>query len=114
MSAIKHNLLIEKNATFSRVFVWRGGNKRPINTTGYDAKLQIRAVDGTILIELSVANTRIVLGGTFGTIKLIMSVADMAGFTWTAGVYDLILTAPDGTKLRLLEGKVSVSPGVTA
>lgn len=41
--ATKQNFTIEQRATFERTLVWRTKTKRPMNLTGYSAKLQVRA-----------------------------------------------------------------------
>lgn len=116
MPAAKLNLIIEKNATFKRKLVWRDRLNKPINLTGYSAKMQIRSAIGSVdvLLELTSANGRIQLGTVNGAILLLISAADAALLTWSSGVYDLILVAPDGTETRLVEGSVTVSQGVTA
>jgi hypothetical protein len=112
MPAAKLNLLVEQGATFSKRLVWRDKNKRPVNLTGYSAKMQVRssASSDAVLFELSTANGRISLPGS-GIIQLEIE-AD-ATETLVAGVYDLKLYAPGGQEIRLIEGKFAVSPGVT-
>ncbi len=86
----------------------------PINITGYTAEMQIRAyaLAPTVLFD---ASPDIVLGGTAGTILLTIPAADTETFTWWNGVYDLKLTSQDGSyTVRLFQGKVTVSPGVSA
>ena len=112
MPAAKLNLTIEQGATFSKRLVWRDKNKRPVNTTGYAAKMQIRAsaTSAEVLFELSTTNNRIVLQAG-GVIQLDISANDTDSIK--SGVYDLKLYAPNGQEIRLIEGKVTVSPGVT-
>jgi hypothetical protein len=116
-----YNLYINQYATFSLVFVWTvstcgcqtvGASPGPVDLTGYTANLQIRAfpLSTTILFD---ASTDIVLGGTAGTITLTIPAASTATFTWWLGVYDLILTSASGVVTRLLQGSVTVIPGVT-
>lgn len=122
MSAGNYNFTIEQYATFSTVFTWTAGpnvpnppvgaSPLPVNLTGYTAQLQIRqyAPGGTLLYD---ASANLVLGGVNGTITLIIPAATTAGFTWFSGVYDLILTDSSGNVYRLLQGTVTVTPGVT-
>lgn len=112
MPAAKLNLTVEQGATFSKRLVWRDKNKRPVNLSGYTAKMQIRtsASSAEVLFELSTSNNRITLLAG-GVIQLDISANDTD--TIKGGVYDLKLYAPSGQEIRLVEGKVSVSPGVT-
>lgn len=115
-----YNFCVDQNATFQRVFTWIetpccgavGAQPAPVDLTGYTANMQIRAypLAATVLYD---ASNNIVLGGTAGTVTLTIPAAATAGFTWWAGVYDLLLTDPNGIVTRLLNGSVSVCPGVT-
>lgn len=112
MPAAKLNITIEQGATFSKRLVWRDKNKRPINMNGYTAKMQIRTsvTSAEVLFELSTANERITLMAG-GVIQLDIAASDTDSIK--GGVYDLKLYAPTGQEIRLIEGKVTVSPGVT-
>jgi hypothetical protein len=112
MPAAKLNITVEQGATFSKRLVWRDKNKRPINLSGYTAKMQIRAsaTSTDVLFELSTSNQRITLAAG-GVIQLDIAANDTDQIK--AGVYDLKLYAPTGQEIRLIEGKVTVSPGVT-
>lgn len=117
-----YNLCINQGATYTRIFVWIAGqcgcgtvgaSSGPVDLTGYTAALQIRAypLAATILYD---ASANITLGGTAGTITLVIPAANTETFTWWQGVYDLLLTSAAGVVTRLLMGSVSVSPAVTA
>lgn len=112
MPAAKLNLLVEQGATFSKRLVWRDKNKRPVNLTGYSAKMQVRssATSSTVIFELSTENGRITLASA-GAIQLDID-ANLTE-TISSGMYDLKLYAPGGQEFRLVEGKLTVSPGVT-
>ena len=109
------NLVIEQKAAFERRLVYQDVTNRPVNLTGYTAKLQVRAtVDAVaVLLELSTENGGIVLGGKSGRIDLYISGAATTALNWTTGVYDLILIPPNGRPRRLVEGTMTVTPGVT-
>ena len=112
----KLNLKIYQRATFRRRIVWKDGRSRPVNLTGYTARLQIResASSPAVLLELSTSNGRINLTPTAGIIELYVSDEDTTAITsWSKAVYDLLMFASNGEQIRLLEGNVTVSPGVT-
>lgn len=122
MAAGTCNLCIDQGATFTRVFVWIAGTccgcatvgatPGPVDLTGYSAAMQIRAyaLSVTVLYD---ASSDLVLGGIAGTMTLTIPASATEGFTWWNGVYDLILTDSSGNVTRLLQGTVTVSPGVT-
>jgi hypothetical protein len=114
MSAGKLNLRIDQGASFFQKLVWKDSRGRVVNLAGYTARLQVRdRVGGEVLCELSTDNGAIVMGASTGTITLYLADEQTQAFTWSSGVYDLLLEAPDGDKRRLIEGKVTVSAGVT-
>lgn len=122
MSAGTYNIVVEQNATLSLVFTWTAGpnvyvppvgsQQQPVDLTGYSAMMQIRAyaLSTAILYD---ATSNLVLGGVNGTITLTIPASTTQGFTWWFGVYDLLLTSASGVVTRLLEGTVTVCPGVT-
>jgi hypothetical protein len=121
MSAGTYNLCINQFATFEKVFIWTAGmcgcgtvgaSSGPVDLTGYTAALQIRPfqLSTTILFD---ASSDIVLGGVNGTISLTIPASSTAAFTWWNGVYDLLMTNSSGISTRLLQGSVTVTPGVT-
>jgi hypothetical protein len=107
-------LEIQQGADFVRRFIWKNAAKKPINLTGYSARLQLRdAVGGTVLAELSTDNGGIALGGAAGTVTVSIPGAETALYSFKSAVYDMLLTGPSGSRRRLVEGKVTVSPAVT-
>lgn len=87
----------------------------PINLTGWTARMQARRKvdDPVVLFNRTTENGGIVLGGTAGTVDIVMDAVKTSEFDWKNGVWDLELVAPDGTVTRLAEGSISVSPEVT-
>jgi hypothetical protein len=116
-----YNFCIDQNATLTRIFTWLAGSccgavgsqPAPVDLTGYTANMQIRPYPLATAVLFD-ASADITLGGTGGTITLVIPASVTAGFTWWCGVYDLLLTDPYGNVTRLLSGAVSVCPGVTA
>lgn len=120
MVATKEDLYIEAGATFDRSWVWRetlenGSLGDPVDLTGYTARMHIRRtlVDPDILVDANTENEQIILGGTAGTVQVLIPDEVTEEIGVTAGVYDLELESAGGYVYRLLEGKVKVSPNVT-
>lgn len=114
MAAITYDLSIEQGAEFTKRFVWKDSTGTPVNLSGYTARMQIRPTVGsdTVLLELTTQNGRIALGGSAGTIDLIMGATVTAGLT-RGGVYDLELVQTVDDVVRFAEGAVTVSKEVT-
>jgi hypothetical protein len=113
MTAAVKNLTIEQKATFKKRLTYRDKFKRAINLTGFGARMHIRTADGALVEELSTDNGKIVLGGTAGTIDLLLDVTETTVMTNVPMFYDLKLINPDLTEDRKLQGKVTLSPGQT-
>lgn len=125
MSAGRYDLVIEKGATFSRIFTWKIPSATnptscpPLNLTGYTARAQIRATvaaaDPPAIDLTSSPAAGLVLGGVAGTITMTITAAQTSALTLTnnVGVWDIELTAPDSSVVRLLEGSVELRPDVT-
>lgn len=109
MPAVTKNLIIEQKATFRKKMTWRDKLKRPINLTGFGARMQIRAPDGSVIADLSTENFKITLGGALGTIEIVIPVSETSVMTFTTALYDLKLIAPNGDEIRFMQGKVTLS-----
>ncbi|WP_047474688.1 hypothetical protein, partial [Delftia sp. ZNC0008] len=111
----KLNFTIYQGATFRRRLRWLNPDKTPIDLTGCTARMQVREeIESTAaLLELTTENGRIALGGTAGTVDLLVDASTTAAIAWTGGVFDLEIVHPSGAVTRLAEGSCCVSPEVT-
>lgn len=109
-----YNIIADRGATFDRTITWKDANGALINLTGYTAKLQVRQTyTATVVdLELSTANSRIVLGGALGTIQLTAPYTVM-NFPADQYVYDLELTSPATVVTRLVMGSFTLREEVT-
>lgn len=109
-------LTINQGATFIDALTWSAGEPAvPVDLTGCTGRMQIRLTQASpnIIAELTTENGGIVLGGVAGTIALKIPAVQTERFAWTTAVYDLELVFLDETVVRIVEGVVSVSAGVT-
>lgn len=67
----------------------------------------------TTAITLTTENSRIVLGGTAGTVTLTIAATDTANLTAGLYVYDLELVSSANVVTRLIEGNFNVKAEVT-
>jgi len=111
----KLDIVIEAGTTFDYILSYADCDGLPIDLTGYTARMKARTSHSslTVLLDMTTANGKLVLGGIAGTIQLLLDAVETAGLTFTCAVYDLELVSPGGVVTRLIEGKVSVSPEVT-
>jgi len=118
MTAVRENLVIEQGATFEFNISWMQSDETtPVDITGFTARMHIRGDidESATLLELTTENSRIVLGGTAGTVQLLITATDTAALAFTEGVYDLELVDTGGTGdvTRLTYGGVEVRFEVT-
>ena len=108
------DFLMPKGSTFSRTLTWKISGSA-VNLTDYTARMQARAsvTSATVVLDLTTANSKIVLGGTAGTITITVSAADTAAITQQSLAYDLELVSAGGVVTRLIEGQIVLSPEVT-
>ena len=121
--ANQYNIVVEQGATFSLTITYKDSDGAAIDLTDTDARMEIRQeyTSASALVTLTSAaggsgNTSgILTGGTAGTIVVVISDTETKALTAPAtNVYDLELVTADGAVTRLVEGKATVSPGVTA
>lgn len=115
MAAGYHHFIIEQGATFQNTLTLKDSSDAVINLTGYSAEMDLRKNqdDSTEVITLTVANSRVVMGGAAGTVKLVISASDTSALTVGDGVYDIELTDADGKVDRILEGTYSIRGNVS-
>ena len=107
-----YNITCPQGATWDRTFtVTVGGTK--LNLTGYTAAMQVReSADATATLISLTNGSGITLGGTAGTVDVVISSSVTAGVAAGSYSYDLELNS-GSTITRLLEGSFNVTGNVT-
>lgn len=115
MAAGYHHFIIEQGATFKHTLTLKDSADALINLTGYSAEMDLRKNqdDASEIITLTVANSRITMGGSAGTIVLEISASDTNSLSVGDGVYDIDLTDSNGKVDRILEGTYSIRGNVS-
>ena len=118
MPAHKVPLQIDQGATFDKTYTWKAGPPTTaalVDLTGCTALAQFREdiESPLVLMELSSADGRLVLGGPSGTIQFLIPAHDTAALAWESCVYDLNITFPGGRVVRRMAGSAVVSRAVT-
>jgi hypothetical protein len=113
-----YNITCQQGATLQRQLTWTDSARDAYNLTGYTARMQVRdnVSSNTIVIALSTtagSGGTITLGGTAGTVDLLISATNTAALTAGQYVYDLELVSGGGVVTRLLEGNFKVTAEVT-
>jgi hypothetical protein len=107
------NFLCPQGSTFNKTITYKIENV-PVNLTGYSSRLQVRETHYDTSTIISLTNgSGITLGGSAGTINILISASATAAFNPGNWVYDLEVQSGNGTVDRLIEGSFIVSPEVT-
>lgn len=114
MLAGNHNFTIDQGAHFESLVTVRNEDDSLFDFTDYVARMQIRLeVDSDdYVVQLTTENGGIVLGGTEGTIHLLLNSA-ATELIRREGVYDLEIISNDNKVYRLLQGKIRLNLEVT-
>ncbi len=111
MAVYVANILINQGADFSQTYTLEDSNSNSAqNLTGYsvDAKIsKHHASTNQTSFSASISNA------AGGEIKLTLTDTQTAALAPGRQVYDILLTHPDGTKERVVEGMAIVRDGVT-
>jgi hypothetical protein len=110
-----YDITIEQGATFRRILTWRDGNGVAVNLTGWTARLQMRRslTASSPFLELNTESGGLVLGGSAGTIEIVISAEATAALDQKHGVYDLEMVSGSGEVTRLLQGRVTLDREAT-
>lgn len=112
-------LSIYAGQTFNDSLTWQDSAGVAIDLTGYTARMMAREdiADLVPKITWSDSTGELVLGGADGTVTFNVPAEVTAGLLdaieTTTWVYDMVLTSADGLADRLVQGSLTIYPGVT-
>lgn len=106
--AIKSNLTVDQGANFIYNVFLVDTNGNPFNISGYSGNAQIRKT----YTSSNFTAMNVTITGNSGLVTLTMNATTTSNLVFNRYVYDLELTSNNVTS-RILEGFVTVNPGVT-
>lgn len=91
MAIIIYDISTEQGSTLSRVVTYTNDEGNPVNLTGYTARMQVRprATSSLAYLSLTSASGGITLGGTTGTITILVDGSVTSEIPSGNYVYDL-------------------------
>ena len=105
------NIFIDQGANFSTTLTINDSTGSALDLTNYTAIAQIRKSPSS---STSVSFTAAFVDPrTSGKITLTLTDTQTTALEAGRFVYDVVITAADGTKTRVVEGQVTVNPSVT-
>jgi len=107
MAAV-HNLYVDQGSSFDANIQVFNGTNEPWDLTGYTANAKIKksyySETSTDFIALALSS---------GVVQLSLTSNQTSSMEQGRYLYDVVITSGDGKKTRVLEGIVTINPGVT-
>ena len=110
MAAVK-NLYIDQGTDFNAQITIYDDNNAPWDLDGYDGEAKIRkSYYSSTSVDFAVSFPVI---RTTGTVILDLTSSQTSALEQGRYLYDVVLTNSSGKKTRVIEGIVTINPGVT-
>ena len=107
--ATTKNLVIDQGTTFSANIQFLDNSKNPISLAGYSARSQMRRSYSSANATTFTAN---ITNATTGNVSISLTSSQTANLIAGRYIYDIEANIAD-TIVRIVEGIVTVNPGVT-
>lgn len=104
------NIFIDQGADYSNIITVGASNGSALNLTGYTAASQIRKSYSS---STAYNFTASIFSASEGKVRLQLTAAASDLIPPGRYLYDLEITSPSGTKTRVVEGIVTVTPEIT-
>ena len=108
MAAV-HNLYIDQGADFSAEIGIYDDFNTPWDLNGYTGEAKLKKS----YYSSSSHNFNVSVSSSDGTVTLTMPSTTTSGIEQGRYLYDVVITSSAGTKTRVIEGLVTINPGVT-
>lgn len=104
------NLFVDAGANYSNIITVAASNGQPLDLTGYTVASQMRK---SYQSSTAYNFTASVYNAATGKVRLQLSDTQSAAIPAGRWLYDVEITSPSGTKTRVVEGIVTVTPQIT-
>ena len=108
--AIKANLVLDQGTDFSAIIDLTDSDDQPYNLTGYTVASQMRKNYASSSAAATFTCTN---NGALGQINLTLPKSQTSDIEPGRYMYDVEITSTGGGTTRVVEGIVTVSPGIT-
>jgi hypothetical protein len=104
------NLFVDAGANYSNIITVAASNGQALDLTGYTVASQMRkSYQSSTAYNFSAS----VYQAASGKVRLQLTDTQSAAIPAGRWLYDVEITSPSGTKTRVVEGIVTVSPQIT-
>ena len=104
------NLYVDAGTTYSNIITVAANNGFPLNLTDYTVKSQMRkSYSSSVAYDF----TATILDAATGKVRLQLTPEQSETIPPGRWLYDVEITASDGSRTRVVEGIVTVTPQIT-
>jgi hypothetical protein len=104
------NLFVDAGTDYSTIITVAATNGQPLNLTGYSVASQMRKSYSSSTVYNF---TTSLYNAAQGKVRLQLSNTQSSAIPAGRWLYDVEITSPSGTKTRVIEGIVTVTPEIT-
>jgi len=104
------NLFVDAGSDYSNIITVSSTNGQPLNLTGYSVASQMRKSYSSSTAYAFAAS---VYDAANGKVRLQLSASNSSAIPAGRWLYDVEITSPSGTKTRVVEGIVTITPQIT-
>ena len=104
------NIFLDQGSDYSNIITVASSNGQPLNLSNYTVKSQLRK---SYTSSIAYAFTASVYSAALGQVRLQLSAAQSELIPPGRYLYDLEVSSQSGTKTRVVEGIVTVTPQIT-
>lgn len=104
------NLFVDAGSDYSNIITVSSTNGQPLNLSGYTVASQMRKSYSS---STSYAFTASVYDAANGKVRLQLSAATSSSIPAGRWLYDVEITSTSGSKTRVVEGIVTITPQIT-
>lgn len=104
------NLFVDAGADYSTIITVAATNGQPLNLTGYSVASQMRKSYSSSTVYNFTSS---LYDAANGKVRLQLNNTQSSAIPAGRWLYDVEITSPSGTKTRVIEGIVTVTPEIT-
>jgi len=104
------NLFVDAGSDYSNIITVSSTNGQPLNLGGYTVASQMRKSYSS---STAYAFTATVYDAANGKVRLQLSASDSSAIPAGRWLYDVEITSASGSKTRVVEGIVTITPQIT-
>lgn len=104
------NIFVDRDSDYSNIITVSSSSGAPLNLTGYTVASQIRKSYSS---SIAYNFTSSIFNAASGQVRLQLAASASRDIPPGRYLYDVEITSPSGTKTRVVEGIVTVTPEIT-